>query len=213
MIVAYTAIYGSYDQPKAHPEHPAISSWVCFTDNPNLTAPGWRVVYQPLRYKHPRMGAKWWKCHPPHADASIWLDGSVALHNPDYIDMLLDGLMRSDLVMFQHPARDCIYDEVGASEPMVKYFGCDLRGQVARYQSQGWPAHNGLWATTTFARNHTPAVLAMGGAWFAHNELLTYQDQLSLPPLLADYGLNPDPIPGNLWGNPWFTLVAHRDEA
>jgi hypothetical protein len=53
----------------------------------------------------------------------------------------------------------------------------------------------------------------MGGAWFAHNELLTYQDQLSLPPLLADYGLNPDPIPGNLWGNPWFTLAPHRDEA
>jgi hypothetical protein len=213
MIVAFTAIYGSYDQPKAHPEHPAISSWVCFTDNPDLTAPGWRVVYAPLRYKHPRMGAKWWKCHPPNADASIWLDGSVALHNAEYIDMLLEGLMRSDLVMFQHPARDCIYDEVGASEPMVKYFGCDLRGQVARYQSQGWPAHNGLWATTTFARNHTPAVLAMGGAWFAHNELLTYQDQLSLPPLLADYGLNPDPIPGNLWGNPWFTLAPHRDEA
>lgn len=212
-MIAYTAIYGGYDSLKAHPDHPAVDEWIAFTDDPDLSHPQWNVRYEPLRYSHPRVGAKWWKCHPPEADASLWLDGSVQLQNPDYIDVLLDGLERSDMVMFRHPQRDCIYDEVYASEPMVKYFGTDLRGQVARYQAQGWPTHNGLWATTTFARRHTPKVLALGGAWFAHCELLTYQDQLSLPPLLADYSIEPAPIPGNLWGNEWFYLVGHRSEA
>ena len=212
-MIAYTAVYGDYDSVKPHPDHPAVERWLCFTDDPELVADGWEVVYRPLRFKHPRLAAKWWKCHPPEADASLWLDGSVLLNGPEYIDMIVDGLDHRDLVMFRHPVRDCIYDEVLASEPMVKYFGCDLQAQQRRYASQGWPTHGGLWATTTFARRHTPTVLAFGGAWFAHNELLTYQDQVSLPPLLADYGLDPWPIPGDLWGNPWFRLVGHRSEA
>jgi predicted O-methyltransferase YrrM len=61
-----------------------------------------------------------------------------------------------------------------------------------------------LWASTVIGRNHTPAVLQMGAAWMAHCDLLTYQDQLSLPVLLDDYGLTVAPIPGWLIGNPWF---------
>ena len=209
-FVVYSAIYGGYDAPKGQFDHDAVDSWILYTDNPDLKVPGWDVRYAPLRYPHPRMGAKWWKCHPPEADASLWLDGSIVLNGPEYIDIILDGLEGSDLTMFEHPERDCIYDEVRASEGMVKYFGHDMRAQVARYQSREWPANAGLWASTTFGRRHTPAVLAFGGAWFAHCELLTYQDQLSLPPLLDDYGLRPNPIPGNLWRNPWFTLSPHR---
>lgn len=212
-MIAYTAIYGGYDLPKPHPDHSAVTDWIAYTDNPDLAAPGWDVRHAPLRYEHPRLAAKWWKCHPPEADASLWLDGSVILTGPDYIDVIVAGLEKADMTMFVHPARDCIYDEVGASTPMLKYVGLPLQAQVEVYARQGWPAHNGLWATTTFGRRHTTRVLAMSAAWFAHNELLTYQDQLSLPPLLEDYGIAPQPIPGNLWRNPWFKLSGHESEA
>lgn len=162
-MIVFTAIYGGYDQIKGHPDHPAVTDWIAYTDNPDLRHSAWDIRYRPLRYDHPRLAAKWWKCHPPVADTSLWLDGSVQLENPAYIDMLIDSLESADMVMFRHPTRDCLYDEVYASEPMTKYFGTDLRGQVARYQSQGWPAHAGLWASTTFARRHTQQVLAFGG--------------------------------------------------
>jgi hypothetical protein len=215
-VIAYTAIYGGYDDLKPHPDHPIVTEWVAYTDNPHLVSDEWEVRYWPLPFNHPRLSAKWWKCHPPApdyvpgmAEASVWIDGSVAIHNPEYFDVLAEGLVKRPLTMFRHPDRDCIYAEADVSRSMMKYIGQPLEAQVGLYHSRGWPANNGLWASTTFARRHTVEVLQFGAAWFAHNELLTYQDQLSLPVLLDQYGLTPAPIPGNLWNNPWFHVGSH----
>lgn len=211
-MIAYTATYGGYDTLKPHPDHPLIDQWIAYTDDPDLTSDDWEVRYRPLPFAHPRVGAKWWKCHPPEAEASVWIDGSVIVHNPDYFDVLAEGLLKQPLTMFVHPDRACIYDEAAASRGMVKYIGQPLEQQVALYASRGWPAQGGLWASTTFARRHSPVVLQFGAAWFAHNDVLTYQDQLSLPVLLKQYGLTPEPIPGNLWRNPWFTVGGHASD-
>ncbi len=208
-MIAYTATYGGYDTLKPHPEHPLVDEWVAYTDDPNLKSDDWDVRYQPLPFQHPRMAAKWWKCHPPETDVSVWIDGSVVVHNPAYFDVLAEGLLKQPLTMFVHPDRDCIYEEIVVSQTMLKYEGQPLDGQGAFYYQRGWPIHGGLWASTTFARRHTATVLQFGAAWFAHCDLLTYQDQVSLPVLLDQYGLTPEPIPGNLWRNDWFHVAGH----
>jgi hypothetical protein len=212
-MIAFTAIYGDYDSLKPHPDHPLVDEWICYTDNPDLNGDGWDVRCEPLPYQHPRVAAKWWKTHPPQADVSVWLDGSVALADgSDYFDVLYDCLATSDLAMFEHPDRTCIYEEAAVSRTMQKYVGQPLEEQVALYRSRGWPQNGGLYASTTFARRHTPTVLQFGAAWFAHNHLMTYQDQLSLPVILDQYGLKPTPIPGNLWRNRWFGIAGHASD-
>jgi TOD1/MUCI70, glycosyltransferase-like domain len=211
-MIAYTATYGGYDDLKPHPEHPLVDEWIAYTDDPSLDSDLWEVRYRPLPFAHPRLSAKWWKCHPPEADATVWIDGSVVVHNPDYFDILAEGLLKQPITMFHHPDRNCIYQEVEASRGMAKYAGLPLDAQAQFYASRGWPVAGGLWASTTFARRHTAEVLQFGAAWFAHNELLTYQDQLSLPILLLQYGLTPSPIPGNLWRNDWFYVGGHASE-
>lgn len=213
-LVCYTSIYGAYDPLRPHPPHPSVDRWVCYTDNPALVCDGWETVVEPARYDHPRLAAKWRKCHPPEgADWSVWLDGSVNLTSGDYIDMLGKLLADADLAMFPHPDRSNIRDEAAASVTIAaaKYGGLDMHGQVDRYEARKLIGSLGLWATTTFARRHTPAVLQMGAAWMAHCDLETYQDQLSLPVLLDDYGLIVAQITeGTLTANPWFGWCAHE---
>jgi hypothetical protein len=207
-FIVFTSIYGGYDPLRPHPDHPGVDVWRCFTDDPDLTCPGWETVVEPPRFEHPRLSAKWRKCIPPDAERSLWLDGSLDLRSPYYVDVVDDCLGRAPMAFFRHPARDNIRDEAAESAPMPKYAGLDVHGQVDRYEQRKGP-QRGLWASTTFGRVHTPAVLQMGAAWLAHCDLLTYQDQLSLPVLLDDFGITPAVIPGHLTANPWFGWMGH----
>lgn len=209
-MIVYTSIYGGYDPLRPHPHHPDVGAWLCYTDDPNLSTPGWETVVEPGRFEHPRNSAKWRKCHPPEADRSLWIDGSMNVHNPEFIDVVNGLLDTADMAFFPHPDRDNIRAEAQASLDLcpAKYGGLDVHGQVDRYERR--KGHQkGLWASTTFGRNHTPAVLQMGAAWMAHCDLLTYQDQLSLPVLLDDYGITVAPIPGHLAANPWYQWLGH----
>lgn len=212
-MIVYTAIFGGYDRPQPHLSHHLVDRWICYTDDPDLDAPGWEVLYETGRYPHPRLSAKWWKCHPPQgSDTTLWVDGQIVFNDIGFIDVVADCLSRSDMTLWAHPQRDDITEEAEVSSRMLKYDRLDVHGQVRRYTEAGWPAHGGLWASTVIGRRNTPAVLQMGAAWFAHNELLTYQDQLSLPPILAAYTINPEPLPQSLWNNQWLGFAGHNSD-
>lgn len=207
-MIVYTAIYGGYDLL-----WPVDSDCelVCYTDDPTLHADGWKVVVEPRPFDHPRLSAKWRKCHPPESDRSIWVDGSCQLTDLDaYVAHAKRRLDDVDLLLFDHPYRDDVTAEAAASlqENPKKYAEFDLHKQVALYGET-----EGLWQTTSFARRHTPDVLQFGAAWFAHCQLLSPQDQLSLPYLIGLYQLTVEAVPDGFWATPWFDWRGHlRDD-
>lgn len=210
----YTAIYGGYDPLRPHPDHPGVDEWVCYTDDPTLEMEGWRVVVEAPKYPHPRLAAKWRKCHPP-AGNTLWIDGSVWIQNTDIIEAALDNLGWAEMTMFAHPNRDCIFPEVEASVGMAKYAGLEdaMRRQVNHYRANGWKENAGLWASTVIGRRDVKNVREFGAAWFAHCETFSYQDQLSLPYLLDRYGVRVAPLPYSLTNNPWFLWCGHNSDA
>lgn len=210
MIVS-TAIYGGYDTLKPIADHPAVDDWICYTDNPDIENHfGWTVVVEDLGFDHPRVAAKWRKCNPPPADQSVWVDGSVSIVNPGFFDHVLRILEDNDMALLKHPDRDNIQDEADASFQVEwkKYAGLPLQPQVTGYLKRK-PELKGLFQTTVFARNHTTNVIQMGARWFAHCELLTYQDQLSLPVMLDDYEVTHGEISGLPFDNPWWRWHEH----
>jgi hypothetical protein len=210
--VCYTSIYGGYDVLKPHVDHPDIDRWICYTDDPAKVCSGWETIVEERPFSHPRLSAKWRKCHPPDVDQSIWVDGSIDCNNPDYYTEVLHQLDHGDMVMFPHPDRTSLLAEAYVSEMMPKYHGLRVLEQAEHYiENWGWPDDT-LWASTTIGRNHTPAVLQLGAAWFAENEHWTYQDQISLPPLIVRYGIDVAPLGYSLWRNPWFGLAGHASQ-
>lgn len=209
-MLVTTAIYGAYDELLPHPDHPAIERWVCYTDSPTTTAHNWDLVIEPPRFAHPRLSAKWRKCHPPTADCSMWIDASFEFHNADLIDEALHKLTHADLVLFSHPSRSSIVKEADVSASLAKYQGLPVQEQARHYIDRWGFPDDRLFAAGVFARRHTHEVLQAGAAWFSECEQWTYQDQISLPPILDRYGIEPAVFPYTLWDNPWFRVRPHR---
>ena len=53
---------------------------------------------------------------------------------------------------------------------------------------------------------------ALGDAWLREQLRWTFQDQISLPPLLEEFGIVPVDLPGPLYPNPRFTIRHHHRE-
>jgi hypothetical protein len=92
--------------------------------------------------------------------------------------------------MFPHPDRDCVFEEAMVSAGMLKYRGLRLEQQVDGYRGRGIQPHAGLHACGVIARKEPlPAKLRHATeVWWAENLEWTYQDQLSLPFVLASVG-------------------------
>lgn len=221
-MIVYSSIYGGYDRPKPPRPHPEVSEWRLYTDDPEIVAPGWNVVVEPRNeLAHPRMQAKYRKCHPPKlgpAATSLYLDGSIRLRDPSLLDAAIEALTASDWAMYWHPERTNIVDELEASKHLRKYDGQRLDPQVTFYIDNYGRSmlleYAGLWAAGILARRHTEKVLAASAGWWTECRTWTYQDQLSLPVVIAQSGIKPKPLTlgGGIYGNPHFAIEPHASD-
>lgn len=214
MIACYTAIMGGYDDLKPHPEIPGVD-WIAFSDTIE-SHPAWDVRHDGPSGEHPRDAAKEYKLFPdlflPEYEHTIWIDGSHEITNPRFVEWALGSIGESDIALYRHPWRDCIYDEAKASLELQKYDGQPITEQVNSYRGEH-PEHWGLWATGTLARRNTPQVAALMSAWSDEMDKWSYQDQLSFPVVCRRLGVTPEEFPcGQVVGNTWHTIHGHKRE-
>ena len=200
MLTIVSAIFGGYDHPKQHAQQSVLCEFVTVTEDDR---------YADL---HPRRAAKRPKLFPweyADTDLTVWIDGAFQITSPDFAADIVDILATTDLALFRHPWRDCIYDEVHASREMRKYAGEPLEEQAAAYGRAGHPRNWGLWACGVIARRDTPVNRDLSYAWWDEMAVWSYQDQLSLPVVLRRHGVIPDELPGQVFANPWLTWHNH----
>jgi hypothetical protein len=209
-----TSIYGGYDSLKPVLAQDGLDvEWVLVTDDSGIPDGhfGWRVVHISRPGLHPNRAAKQAKFRPwefTDAPASVWVDGAFSVASPRFAAEAL--ALADPIAQFVHPWRDCIYDEVPASEVMAKYDGEPVREQAEHYRGLGHPEHWGLWAAGVIARRHTPDVMRLGYAWAAEVARWSFQDQISEPYVLRNLGLRPSALTGNHLSNPW---LSHQGSA
>lgn len=210
-MIVYTAIYGGYDNLHPHPTMPGVE-WIAFTDDPRLEPNGWEVRWEAGRFDHPRLSAKWHRCHPPTDGKALWLDGSIQWRDLEYLIQIEEALETHDVALLRHIHRDCVYEEVAASVPLKKYEGQPLGAQMDFLRKRRMVPHGGLWQTGIlgWAAGVRPRLAA--AQWFAHNDTLTYQDQLSFPYIARLYDLKVFDLPGGFWENPAFSYHHHHRE-
>lgn len=187
-----TAIFGSFDDLHALPPDHGFDEAVCVTDNPDLSAEGWRVVVQQVEGHHPRLTAKRAKMMPWEyltTTSSVWIDGSRSVTGATFRPFVERHLATNDLVMWDHPEpRDCLYQEAAYCQDWGKYAGWPIRDQVAAYRAEGMPENFGLWCASVIGMRHTEQVRAFGQAWLDEQHRWSIQDQVSLPYLLWKHG-------------------------
>lgn len=212
--VVYTAIFGGRD--KLH--DPCVVSpdtdYVCFSDV-SWESDVWAVNILENPYHDPRRFARQIKIlshlYFPHHDYSLWVDGSVvpAVSTQQLLEDFLGG---EELAVFSHPKRICLYEEGrhclarGIDKPQL------IEEQLSRYQTEGYPEHNGLAETAVLLRKHSPAVCRFNSAWWSELSCHSVRDQLSF-----NYALWREPInvrlhAGNFRTSSLFSFHGHCSE-
>ena len=227
-IAVYTTIFNNYATLYPIPKQSVEADFFCICDDQELKHEilfsvndrdePWRIL--PVNYPnstlHPRLRAKYFKMFPWEVAALskyetvIFIDGSIQITSPDFVRFMAEGCT-SDIALYLHPQRDCIFDEAQASRSLVKYDNQAIDSQMDYYANL-YPRHGGLWACGVMVRKiQSPLIRELMAKWWWENIKWTYQDQLSFPVICRMLGIHPTALEGNQYKNPFFKIHWHDD--
>lgn len=213
-IVVYSANIGGYD--RVAPISSADTRNLLFTTEPEVPE-GWeRVdVEDPGDIDARIRLARNLKSCPHRAlpchVMSIWIDGNMRwTASPASMTIHLDA---QEIATFRYPAtygpRDCLYDEAAACIRRRKDDPAIIRAQMRRYESNGYPAHNGLVETSLVARLNSARVSAFNELWWEEIRSGSRRDQLSFNYVAWKSAMAYAVLPGSRIANPFAEWRPH----
>lgn len=227
MITVYTAIFGDYDKLKKQPKQSVPCAFLCYTDW-DQEQEGWVVAKEDkFKHLHPRMKAKRYRLHPFRYESCynnqyvVYIDWSWQIKSPKFIETVVNQLIEKDLdiLTFQHPLRDCIFDEAEASMDMPKYKGLPIMQQALHYINvRKYPYHNWLSASGMLVIRRSQRVHQMLHDRWQENLMRTYQDQISFWPVAWKHGIKhgvftENDLPVNLRDNQYIDFLnPHKND-
>ena len=215
-ITVITAITNKKDALEPQPYYPGVK-YLAFLDE-ELKDECWDVKKACDKFVKPVMNAKIHKilahkyCDTPYI---LWMDGNCTLKQDPHELVKLMG--DKDMLVFKHPGRDCIYEEMDVCASLNKINLKEASQQIKEYAKQEWPPHNGLFELTCFIRKNTPELNTLCEKWWAEICRFTSRDQLSFPIIFQGHKFSF--IPGNIAkiegnkdfpGNKYFKYKIHK---
>lgn len=185
--VVYTAVFGDYDYVQC-----VDPNWdcdfICFTDNPQIVSPGWRVVMAKLDGVSPAEMSRRFKMLPhkylANYECSLYVDGNIKLLT-DPIPLFEKYLGMGAIAIPKHQDRDCAYAEARLCIKAKRVNREIVIQQMSRYAEEGFPEKFGMTENgVLFRRHHDKNVVALMEAWWLEYCSGGKRDQLSLPYLI-----------------------------
>jgi len=185
-----SAIFGNRDLPRPIPAGLDVDEFVMFTDCVT-EAEGWRLVPCPeavdARLEARRI--KTLALELVDADTVVWVDGRIQIQGVPLRPLLNAALAGVEIAGYRHPWRDCAYAEAEECARLKLASQDAIDGQMTAYRFAGLPRAAGLWNTMVLARRKTPGMIALGRDWWEEIQTHSIRDQISLPFLLWDGGV------------------------
>lgn len=149
-------------------------------------------------YKN-RRNAKVYKILPftflPEYDYYFWVDSTHILEKNPF-EVIDKYLIDSDVAVFKHPERNCIYSE-GKIVVDIKYDHPNLvEDQLDFYRDIGYPENNGLYELPVRVQRNTELTRRMGWMWWEQICMFSSRDQISFPFVCNQLGIKPSILPG-----------------
>lgn len=164
----------------------------------------------------PRRTARWHKLNShqlfPNAARVLWFDGCLVpkqhVSFAPLFDLVTDTI---PVASFQHPVRNCVYEELAACIRLHKDDPDVMTDQVHRYRDfLNYPANNGLAETACVVRKHGEAVTQFNRQWWHQVNQGSHRDQLSFNLSLWLQDLPWAIVPGCRDESPYFRYYSHR---
>lgn len=192
-VTVVTANFGDRDRVHPVPSASDVDRCLLFTDSLNGEVAGWQTT-RLADVDQPRLEARRVKTKSLDlvaGDVLVWMDGRVRLKGAPIRAVLRRVLGSSDVGLFPHPWRRCLFSEIKACarERLAPLEA--LAAQAERYRKLGMPKDFGLWNTMVMAQKRSTVTAELGNRWWAEISRHSVRDQVSLPFLLWQMGLVP----------------------
>ena len=209
----YTSIIGGKDTLKDN-QNTTGAKFVAFMDKP-VESKIWEIRDSCKEFIDPVRNAKKHKILPhlyfPDAEYSLWIDGTMTLKVP--LEELVNKYLKdTDIAMFKHPYRDCLYDEALACINLGLDNPDTIKKQVEEYNLEGYLPRRGLFEATVILRRHTNEIRAFNEIWWDEIQWGSRRDQISLPYVLHKTATDITTMEGYVHdegGNKYFDYERH----
>ena len=212
-VAVFSVNFGDYDTTK--PVNPGgACDFILFTDSKGPVPLPWRKAYVDSEGFDVVLLSKLIKALSHVVlfkyQATLYIDASFVLIRP--IDELLALMDGSDVSLFKHPSRVCVYEEARQCLAQNRGKSSQIVRQVQRYRSKGVPENVGLFAGGVIYRNHQIGkVREINETWADELCCGSLRDQLSLAVVLwrYDHQVAVNVIPGNVFWNKYLIPTPH----
>lgn len=213
-IVVYTAILGSYDTLKDPLYVDNDVDYICFTDQKSIKSDIWKIVQVKRNSQiSAKMQAEYYKLLPhiffEKYETSIWVDASLIIKD-SIIEFINKYNKNSEILLFPHPERICIYDEAAVCMLEGKGEKEVILQQMTKYYSEGYKPNSGLFCGGVLVRKHNDSkVIQTMELW--HKEVTDYseRDQICLPFVLHKMRQDVDLCDLDIFDNQFFVFSNH----
>ncbi|EAQ81614.1 Glycosyl transferase, family 2 [Blastopirellula marina DSM 3645] len=192
-VVVYTALVGGYDDLITPEFLNDDYDFVCFSDSMIEGDHPWKIV--PIDYHNADQTriSRFYKLHPHYFfvdyDVAIWIDANILIREDmgSLVDRFQCG---SNLIAtFEHPDRNCLFDEIQACSKWSKDDAELLKKQRRRYLQAGVPRGLGLPETNVFmSKPGDPRTVEFFERWWKEMDNGSRRDQVSVMPVLHAMG-------------------------
>ena len=214
--VVYTANFGNYDLiPKIKAEWNC--DFICFTDNPNFSSPGWKIVVVHIDDESASVVNRRYKILPHiylnEYELSLYVDGNINIVN-DPTELFEKYLATNVMAIPKHQDRTCAYEEsiicINTSLANKEV----TEKQMLRYKAEGFPANFGMTENNIIFRQHNDKTLILlMNNWWTEYCNGGKRDQLSLPFLIWKSGVKVlECTEGPRVSNKFFEIELHQKD-
>lgn len=213
----YTSITGGYDHLYAPEFVDPDLDYIAFVDEATDVPAPWLRAPIPHRSSDERRTSRYPKMHPhrmlPEYEITAWVDGSFQIRNLT-AEALRSMVASSPVACFQHPWRNCVYEEAKEVLILGKDVPQRVESTVALLEAEGFPHQAGLVESGFIVRrNHDPLVQQAMEEWWRTIQTYSVRDQLSFMFVLHRHGVPLHILPGFSRDNEWIHWKGHPHEA
>ncbi len=217
-IVVFTAVTGGKDDVQ-HEQEKDGADFVAFLERGALLSPTWKIREACTLFVDPRRNARIHKIlahqYFPEYEYSLWMDGPARLKVPAWLLVTKFMDADTDLVLFEHPERRCVYEEMRVCAAWKLEDEGVIEEQKQAYEQAGYPVNAGLFESGLLLRRHSPKMELFNNLWWSELSRHSKRDQISLPFALCRAGLKVKTFDGTIKtkngrpGNPYFFYGDH----
>lgn len=159
----YTFIVGEYDNLKDPNIITKGWDYICVTDNPNLKSNVWKIIQikdedkniQPLKKRAMSLMIGYQKYLPYNYDIVITVGGQMVINiDLDHFLQKYGWEVQYDAGLLIHPNRNCVYEEGKVVTQVKRDTPENIEAHLEKYQKEGYPKDNGLYATGIMILNN-----------------------------------------------------------